>query len=422
MLSHSRLNPAPKKRLPWWGWFPLFLVLYEVSVYTANDMIQPAMPRVVADYGVGPGWIATALTAFMLGGGIFTWLLGPYSDRVGRRPVLLGGVALFVLACVSTYLVTRIEGFMLLRVLQGMGMSFIGAVGYAAIQEGFEENRAIRVMALMANVSLLAPLLGPLLGAWIISFAPWQSIFALNAALALIALVGLYLTMPETLSPAAKEAALQSAPTLKRFLPHLGQQYLLLAKDKAFWRNSLTPALMIAPTLGWIGLGPLILMEDFHLTSRDFALWQIPVFSALIGANLFLAYVTGRWPIQRSLYIGLVIAFCAPVFSLIAVFTLGPSVWLLALTTALIGVVDGLSMSVYYRFALTGSDAPKGILAAGVSVVFMAVLALAIESYKWIYLHFEMHGYFVFTALLMSLFLILARRTIRANLALREQG
>lgn len=228
--------------------------------------------------------------------------------------------------------------------------------------------------------------------------------------------------MPETLPMATRQEALAGAPSLLRFLPHLGRQYLMLVKDKGFWRNSLTPALMIAPTLGWIGLGPLILMQDFGLSSRDFALWQVPVFSALIAANLFLAYVTGRWPLQRSLNIGLTIAALTPAVGLVMVFTLGPSVWLLALTTALIGIVDGLSMAVYYRFALTGSNAPKGILAAGVSVVFMGVLALAIESYKWIYLHFAMQGYLIFTALLMSLFLILARRTIRANLALREEA
>ena len=412
-----------KSKTPvWWGWFPIFMVLFEVSVYTANDMIQPAMPRVVAEYGVGSAWIATALTAFMFGGGVLTWLLGPYSDLVGRRPVLLGGVALFFVACLATHFVTQIEGFMLLRVLQGMGMSFIGAVGYAAIQEGFAEKRAIRIMALMANVSLLAPLLGPLLGAWIIEWAPWQTIFAINATLAFIAFVGLWFCMPETLPLEVKQSSMRSAPNALGFLSHLTRQYRALAADKNFWRNSLTPALMIAPTLGWIGLGPMILMNDFSLSSREFALWQIPVFSCLIAANLFLAYVTGRWPLQRSLYIGLWIAASAALLGVGLVFTFGAAVWILALITALIGVVDGLSMSVYYRFALTGSDAPKGILAAGVSVVFMAVLALAVEAYKWTYLHFGMHGYLVLTAVCMLVFITLARRTIAHGLMVREVG
>jgi DHA1 family multidrug/chloramphenicol efflux transport protein-like MFS transporter len=413
-------NSLQTKPAVWWGWFPIFLVIFEVSVYTANDMIQPAMPRVVSDYGVSGAWIATALTAFMIGGGMLTWLLGPYSDLAGRRPVLLTGVALFFVACLATYLISHIEGFMLLRVLQGMGMSFIGAVGYAAIQEVFEEKRAIRIMALMANVSLIAPLLGPLLGVWIIEWAPWQTIFAINASLALIAFVGLFFCMPETLPLEVKQATMRSAPNLLGFLSHLVHQYRALAKDKNFWRNSMTPALMITPTLGWIGLGPMILMNDFGLSSREFALWQIPVFSCLIAANLFLAYVTGRWPLQHSLYIGLWIAACAALLGLGLVFTVGAAVWVLALITALIGIVDGLSMSVYYRFALTGSEAPKGILAAAVSVVFMAVLAVAVEVYKWTYLHFGMQGYLVLTAVCMLVFIVLARRTIAHGLTLRE--
>jgi DHA1 family multidrug/chloramphenicol efflux transport protein-like MFS transporter len=123
--------------------------------------------------------------------------------------------------------------------------------------------------------------------------------------------------------------------------------------------------------------------------------------------------------LQRSLYIGLWIAACAALLGVGLVFTFGAAVWILALITALIGVVDGLSMSVYYRFALTGSDAPKGILAAGVSVVFMAVLALAVEAYKWVYLHFGMHGYLVLTAVCMLVFIVLARRTIAHGLMVR---
>ncbi len=73
--------------------FPLSLVLFEFATYLAHDMIQPGMLRVTQAFHVGPEWVATSLTAYLMGGMLLQWLLGPLSDKLGRRPVLLTGVA-----------------------------------------------------------------------------------------------------------------------------------------------------------------------------------------------------------------------------------------------------------------------------------------------------------------------------------------
>lgn len=172
--------------------FPLCLVLFEFATYIGNDMIQPGMLAVVADFNAGEEWVPTSMTAYLAGGIFLQWLLGPLSDRRGRRPVMLAGVAFFIVSCLAILLVTTIEQFIAMRFLQGIGLCFIGAVGYATIQESFEESVCIKITALMANVALIAPLLGPLAGAALIHVAPWQSMFVLFAALAAIAFYGLW--------------------------------------------------------------------------------------------------------------------------------------------------------------------------------------------------------------------------------------
>ncbi|EMV01774.1 major Facilitator Superfamily protein [Escherichia coli MP021017.2] len=72
--------------------FPLCLVLYEFSTYIGNDMIQPGMLAVVEQYQAGIDWVPTSMTAYLAGGMFLQWLLGPLSDRIGRRPVMLAGV------------------------------------------------------------------------------------------------------------------------------------------------------------------------------------------------------------------------------------------------------------------------------------------------------------------------------------------
>ena len=140
--SHMDTSSSSRKRLGRKAiLFPLCLVLYEFSTYIGNDMIQPGMLAVVAvvkEFNAGNEWVPTSMTAYLAGGMFLQWLLGPLSDRIGRRPVMLTGVIWFIVTCLATLLVSNIEQFTFLRFLQGVSLCFIGAVGYAAIQESFE--------------------------------------------------------------------------------------------------------------------------------------------------------------------------------------------------------------------------------------------------------------------------------------------
>jgi DHA1 family multidrug/chloramphenicol efflux transport protein-like MFS transporter len=140
--------------------FPLALVLFEFSVYIGNDLIQPAMLAITEQFGVSATWAPSSMSFYLLGGASVAWLLGPLSDRLGRKKVLLAGVAFFTICCLLILLTQNIQQFLTLRFLQGIGLTVISAVGYAAIQETFEERDAIKVMALMANIHCLRHYLG----------------------------------------------------------------------------------------------------------------------------------------------------------------------------------------------------------------------------------------------------------------------
>ena len=176
--------------------FPLALVLFEFSVYIGNDLVQPAMLAITKEFGVSSAWAPSSMSFYLLGGACVAGLLGPLSDRLGRKKVLLAGVAFFVITCLLILLTHHIESFLALRFLQGFGLSVIAAVGYAAIQETFEERDAIKVMALMANISLLAPLIGPVVGAFLIDHVSWHWGFIGIAFLAFLSWFGLKAKMP----------------------------------------------------------------------------------------------------------------------------------------------------------------------------------------------------------------------------------
>ena len=355
--------------------FPLCLVLFEFATYIGNDMIQPGMLAVVANFNAGEEWVPTSMTAYLAGGMFLQWLLGPLSDRRGRRPVMLAGVGFFILTCLAILFAQSIEQFMVMRFLQGISLCFIGAVGYAAIQESFEESVCIKITAMMANVALIAPLLGPLAGAALVQFAPWETMFVLFALLAAIAFWGLWKSMPETASRLGESFSMKS----------LWQDYKEVLKNRQFLCGALAIGFASLPLLAWIAQSPVILISGEGLPPFEYGLLQVPIFGALIIGNITLAKLTGKRSVEQliklgagPMVVGLVIAAAATLMSGHAYF------WMTAgLSFYAFGI--GVANAGLYRLTLFSSTMSKGTVSAAMGMISMAVFTLGIELAKVAY-------------------------------------
>lgn len=356
--------------------FPLCLVLFEFTTYIANDMIQPGMLAVVADFNASIEWVPTSMTAYLAGGMFLQWLLGPLSDRRGRRPVMLVGVAFFVVTCLAILLVTSIEQFIAMRFLQGIGLCFIGAVGYATIQESFEEAVCIKITALMANVALIAPLLGPLAGAALIHVAPWQSMFVIFAVLGAISFAGLWRAMPETASRKGEKLSVGA----------MWHDYKQVLANRRFLCGSLALGFASLPLLAWIAQSPVILISGEKLSTVEYGVLQVPIFGALIIGNLALARLSGKTSILQlirygagPMIIGLMIAAGSTLYSSHAY------LWMTAgLSLYAFGI--GLANAGLVRLTLFSSDISKGTVSAAMGMISMMVFTLGIEFAKVAYL------------------------------------
>jgi MFS transporter, DHA1 family, multidrug/chloramphenicol efflux transport protein len=351
--------------------FPLALVLFEFATYISNDMILPAMPTIVHLFQIDPSHIPSAMSLCLLGGASLQWLLGPLSDRIGRKPVMLFGVGLFIAACISIVFATSYSWFLFCRFLQGTGMCFIGAVGYAAIQESFAEATAIRVTALMANVALIAPLIGPLAGAMILQVTHWEWIFIVVAAIAAVSAIGLWRFMPET-SPKI------SSPL--RF-SSLRSDYMAVLRNRRFIAGATSIGFTSMPLLAWIALAPVILMQDAGLSTIHYGYWQIPVFAGLILGNIILAKVVGSAPIYRIIQLGSIPFMLGFALSLKLFHT--PDAWqwlIMSLSISAIGI--GIINAAQFRLALFASEQSKGTVSAALGIIIMIIFSVGIEIAK----------------------------------------
>jgi DHA1 family multidrug/chloramphenicol efflux transport protein-like MFS transporter len=382
--------------------FPLALVLFEFAVYIGNDLVQPAMLAITQYFGVSSAWAASSMSFYLLGGACVAWLLGPLSDRLGRKKVLLGGVAFFTLTCLLILLTQNIESFLALRFLQGFGLSVISAVGYAAIQENFAERDAIKVMALMANVSLLAPLLGPVLGAFMIEHVSWHWGFIGIALLAFLSWFGLKAKMPETQ---------QSIP--KRPFRDVWDDFKQVFQNTRFLGLTLALPLLSMPLMLWIALSPVMLVEDLGFSSLQYGLAQFPVLGGLILGNLVLMKVIDRLPLGKTVLIGLPLMLLGSVLIVLGAIWQSYFVWCLVVGMSLISFGEGMSFSVLYRFALMSSEVSKGTVAASVSMLLMLCFFIVIELVRVLYIQFDIWAYSVACLVLIMLWFSLPRMMLK---------
>lgn len=137
--------------------FCLAITFFELLTYMASDMIMPAMLTVTQDLNASAQHVPFAFNLYLAGGILLQWLIGPLSDHFGRRKLLLTGCAIFALACGAAFIAQSIYAFNGLRLIQGMGLGFVIAVSYPALQEVFCEADAVKIMALLGNVALFLP-------------------------------------------------------------------------------------------------------------------------------------------------------------------------------------------------------------------------------------------------------------------------
>jgi len=366
-MQRTLIDIPPLKTLG----FCLAITLFEWLTYMASDMIMPAMLTVTTDLDADPRHIPHAFNLYLIGGVCLQWLIGPLSDRFGRRPLLLVGCALFGVTCTAAIVTPGIEVFNALRLLQGMGLGFVVAVSYPTLQEVFSEADAVRLMALLGNIALLSPLLGPLLGSLLLEWMSWRDLFLALGLAATIAWIGLYTCLPETIGVVRRDGGQQAPIPLS--WRETRRRYLALLRNPGFLGASLALGLMSLPLIAWIGLAPLLLIQWLGLSTREYALWQIPIFSAVIAGNLILDRLLASRRLPQLIRLALW-PFCLGLLSLLAGALIGVSLGLLIAGLTLYAVGLGMSNAVLYRLALFSSDDSKGLVSAAVGMISIAVM------------------------------------------------
>ena len=298
-----------RKRFP-----PIILLLALLSAFPplATDMYLPALPLLQREWQAPLVTINLTLVIFFMTYCGFLLIYGPLSDRYGRRPPLLVGVGVFILACLGCAL-AQSAGMMLFgRFLQGAGAAAASAIVFAICKDTFAGPQRQRVFIQIGVIVAAAPMIAPVIGGWIIQLLSWRWIFLLQALLGTIALVGVW-RMDESLR--------ERSPSGFR---EVGMSYLRLLGNSRYLSLMLTLSFTGIPIFAFIGGSADLYITQFGYDERQFGYFFGFNALAFVLAPLTFSRLARRYATLRLLPFGFTGMLCA---SLLLLWPVLPPPW-----------------------------------------------------------------------------------------------
>jgi len=189
------------KKLPQTEFIALVAMLAATVAFSIDAML-PALPEIgEALSPEAPNKVQLIITSFVLGMGLGTLFTGPLSDTFGRKPVMVGGVIVYIIACGVAWQAQSLEVMLAARVAQGLGAAGPRVVAMALVRDLYSGPNMARIMSFVMVVFSLVPALAPTMGHYIVLGYGWRAIFASFIIFSVIGLLWLLIRQPETLTP-----------------------------------------------------------------------------------------------------------------------------------------------------------------------------------------------------------------------------
>ncbi|MCB1987918.1 MAG: multidrug effflux MFS transporter [Burkholderiaceae bacterium] len=265
----------------------------------ATNIILPAFPDIGRTLAVSPQSLAATLSAFFIPFALGQLVIGPVSDRRGRKGLMLSGLAVLAIGSMVCALATELEWLIVGRAIQGLGACAPSVLARSIIRDLFEGVTLSRALSFVMVAMAAAPGFSPLVGGLLSHMAGWRSTFWLVAALTLL-LGLLYSTrIGETHLPTARRDA---------FIAATFTSYVQLLGDRRFMAPAMGVGLAVGGLLAFFAATPAILMGGLGLTSIELGYFFAVTVLVVFGAGIMAPRLATRWSAPVVATVGCTIA------------------------------------------------------------------------------------------------------------------
>lgn len=256
-----------------------FIAFMNMFVPLSTDLYLPALPEMSGFFSVSQSLVSLTLTAFFLFYAISMILFGPLSDKYGRRPILLFGTSIYTIASVLCAMAPNIYVLIGGRIVEAIGSGAIITVSTALIKDIFNGDRMKKILAVTQSLGVIAPIVAPVIGGFLLTFTAWHGAFVLLAILGAINFL-LACLLTETLLPQER---------YQGTMIHSLSLLLEVAHRKDFMILLLVFACFSTPFMAYINLSSFIYVENYGLSAQTYShFYAVNASFSILGPFLYL--------------------------------------------------------------------------------------------------------------------------------------
>ena len=259
----------------------------------STDLYLASLPHLASDFGVTPAAVQQTLSLFVIGFGVAQLISGPLSDRFGRRPVLLAGLLIYMVASLACALAPSLNLLIVARFVQAVGCCTAAVVARALIRDAFTPAEGAQVLSKASSLLALAPIFGPILGGYLQVWFGWRAAFVFHTFFCTLLLLAALRWM--------KETNLQRNPDATRNLFGI---YRRIASADFFWAYALPGALSYAAIFTFISGSSFVLINVLDVPTDLYGYcFAFGVTGYLLG-TIVCRRLLKRWDLPHTMTIG----------------------------------------------------------------------------------------------------------------------
>jgi MFS transporter, DHA1 family, multidrug resistance protein len=352
---------------------PLLIAMTSIGPLSLNILV-PAVPALAVTLAADPNLVQLTISLYLLGLAFSQLALGPLSDRFGRRPVVLAGLAITAISSAAAVAVSGIVGLIVARTLQSLGASTGLVIGRAIVRDLVDRDRAASMLGLVTAAVVVAPMFGPLIGGILDTAFGWQSIFVFTAVVSGLVLLWAALALPET----------RAQRTEGTGHGHFTSDLRALLSDRRFYGYMLAATFTSAPFFAFLGGGPHMVVTQMGRTSAEYGVWWVITSIGYMAGNYAASRLSLRfgvdalikWGLWSQVFVSIALAILAEIY-----FHLGPAIPFLLLLVLFVG--NGIALPNAIAGAVSVRPQAAGTASGIAGFVQMASGAVITQIAGW---------------------------------------